>query len=314
MADVPLLDHIVILVPHAFLGAPPRWLTDVFTFIPGGQHAGGATENALALLPDGSYLEFIAFVPGGDPAGRAGHKWGRLREGTVVDWAVTLNVRGEGEGEGEQKKKKTQDVDEATRVAFARFQQRVQSATGGSLGYADLTPGGRRTPQGREIKWALSSATRGQGSQQGLEPGKLPFWCLDDTPRGWRVPYRGDDGGAPATRHPAGILGVAAVSVTPRDEGEARQLEKAYGALLGSGGDDAGAAEEEGDDSLWELRTFEAVHPGGQLRLEAPSGGEDGGSLLSIAFYTRSKEFAGKKVGGEVADGVTLEFELVAAE
>jgi hypothetical protein len=85
-----LLDHIVILVPHSFLTSPPAWFTNVFVPYPGGRHADGLTENTLVLFPDGSYIEFIAFVPGVDPGKREKHKWGRKAEFSVVDWALTL--------------------------------------------------------------------------------------------------------------------------------------------------------------------------------------------------------------------------------
>ena len=64
MAPTPILDHIVILVPHETLTNLPPWLTDAFTVLEGGRHADGVTENKLILLQDGVYFELIAFVPG----------------------------------------------------------------------------------------------------------------------------------------------------------------------------------------------------------------------------------------------------------
>lgn len=286
----PTLDHIVILVPHSFLSAPPKWFADLFTFYPGGRHADGLTENTLVLLPDGSYLEFIAFVPGIGPAAREAHKWGRKREGTVIDWALTLPGSESG-GPGAQ------------RAVFDRIRGRVVGAAGTrGIGYGDLTAGGRSRPDGVVLKWATSGAYRGSdggAAAEALEPGQLPFWCLDETPRGLRVPYL-DPG---VSEHPTGVVGVALVSITPDDDGDVESLDKVYGALLGEQDADS--------DSLWDLKTLagETLHDGGQVRLEAV-GAAPG---ISIAFFTNSERFAGTKVGGRVTEDVSLEFELVAS-
>ncbi|KAK6223969.1 hypothetical protein LQW54_000115 [Pestalotiopsis sp. IQ-011] len=278
----PLLDHIVILVPHSFLTSPPDWFTGLFTIYPGGRHAGGLSENSLVLFADGSYIEFFAFVPGADPAERAAHRWGNQREGSVVDWALTLPGSA-GEGLGEVKK------------AFNTVQGAVNGTQTG-LSYSDLTPGGRNRPDGVELKWAISSAQQGK---ENIEPGLLPFWCLDDTKRELRVPYKQDG----VAKHPSGAVGVALVSVTPPEQATAERLDKVYGALLG------GDAFE--DDSLWDLKTLEGeeLHAGGQVRLETVQNEKS----VSIALFTDSKEQGGKKVGGYVDEKTRLEFELVAA-
>lgn len=280
-ASTPLLDHIVILVPHSFLTSPPDWFTGLFIIYPGGRHAGGLSENSLILFADGSYIEFFAFVPGADPAERAAHRWGNQKEGTVVDWALTLpGSAGEGLGEIEK--------------AFKSVQTAVDGTQTG-LSYSDLTPGGRNRPDGVELKWAISSAQQGKES---LEPGLLPFWCLDDTKRELRVPYTQDG----VAKHPSGAVGVALVSVTPPEQATAEKLDKVYDALLG--GDQ--------DDSLWDLKTLEGekLHTGGQVRLETVQDEKS----VSIALFTDLKELEGKTVGGYVNKKTKLEFELVVSK
>lgn len=279
----PLLDHIVILVPHSFLTSPPDWFTGLFTIYPGGQHAGGLSENSLVLFADGSYIEFFAFVPGADPAERAAHRWGNQKEGAVVDWALTLpGSAGEGLGGVEKAFKTIQTAVDGTHTGFS---------------YSDLTPGGRNRPDGVELKWAISSAQQGK---ENTEPGLLPFWCLDDTKRELRVPYKQEG----VAKHPSGAVGVALVSVTPPEQAAAEKLDKVYDALLG------GDTSE--DDSLWDLKTLEGdkIHTGGQVRLETVRGEKS----VSIALFTDLKELEGKTVGGHVNEKTKLEFELVVAK
>ncbi|KAI0123528.1 glyoxalase-like domain-containing protein [Xylariales sp. AK1849] len=282
----PRLDHLVVLVPHSCLTSPPKWFAELFTLYPGGKHADGATENTLVLLPDGSYIEFIAFVPGIDPAKREEHKWGKKKEGTVIDWAFTL-PGSTGEGLGEQE------------AAFKEIQERVRGTNTG-ISYGNLVSGGRHRPDGELLKWAVAAAYHTEEDPpKALEPGQLPFWCLDDTPRNLRVPYTQPG----VTNHATGAVGVALVSVTPNDEEEVANLDKVYDALLGEEGADA--------DSLWDFKTLtgDELHAGGQIRLEAVGDAPS----VSFSLFTDSELFAGQKVGGKLDDSTALEFELVAA-
>lgn len=88
-SPAPILDHIVILVPHKTRLQLPSWLTDAFTVLTGGRHADGVTENKLILFQDGVYLELISFLPGKEEE-RTSHTWGQCREGHIIDWANTL--------------------------------------------------------------------------------------------------------------------------------------------------------------------------------------------------------------------------------
>jgi catechol 2,3-dioxygenase-like lactoylglutathione lyase family enzyme len=54
------IDHIVILVSDLDK-AVEEWSDMGFTVVPGGEHTGGLSHNALISLADGSYLELVAF-------------------------------------------------------------------------------------------------------------------------------------------------------------------------------------------------------------------------------------------------------------
>lgn len=78
------IDHIVILVDD-LTEAVSDYEALGFTVTPGGQHADGASHNALVSFADGSYLELIAFLKEA-PA----HRWWRHKaagEG-LIDFAV----------------------------------------------------------------------------------------------------------------------------------------------------------------------------------------------------------------------------------
>lgn len=298
-SPTPLLDHIVILVPHAFLASPPSWLAEAFTLYPGGKHADGATENLLVFLADGSYLELIAFVDDDvGRGGRAGHRWGGQKEGTVIDWALTLLSP-------ESEKDTTGGLD-AISAAFKDIQRRVRGV-GDGIEYRDLVRGGRDRPDGEVLKWATSAAADAAGRP--LEPGVLPFWCLDETPRELRVPYK--DGRL--AEHASGAAGVAVLQVAPpaaattKSGDDASDLRPVYDVLF---------TKTEGGDqgSAWTVRTPEAgQHKNGQIRLTAPGSEQETTDKLTIKFFTTSPDLAGKKIGGRVTEQAQLEFEFVSS-
>ena len=199
----PILDHIVILVSHTTLLDLPTRLRDTFTIFEGGTHAHGLTSNYLVLLEDGVYLEFIAFVDGISDEKRREHPWGQSPENTIVDWAYTL----------------------ASGDTFAPIRERLQSALGEDspeFSYGELQPGGRQRPDGEVLKWEVIRAKK-LG-----EPliARLPFWCLDQTPRRLRVPYVDN----PRTKHPSGARGISRVQLSvPHDD--VPGLQRAYNAI-----------------------------------------------------------------------------------
>ncbi|KAH8898221.1 hypothetical protein GQ53DRAFT_742326 [Thozetella sp. PMI_491] len=212
-SPAPTVDHIVLLVPYQGLKALPSWLTDALTILPGGQHTGGLTENALVVFPDGTYIEIIAFVPGADPVQRAAHRWGLLAEGQVIDWALSLL-----EPEGSER---------LPEAAFPAIQERVHKA-GAGFRYADVVPGGRMRPDGVELKWAIGAPRVDENAgAPSLAAGELPFWCLDRTARDLRVPYRVPEN----VSHPSGAVGVAGVTIAAKGSDKVQRLRKVYDAI-----------------------------------------------------------------------------------
>lgn len=201
----PILDHIVILVSHeTLLGLSDR-IQHLFIVAPGGTHADGLTSNKLVLLPDGVYIEFIAFFPDVGPEKRKNHRWGNLKEGTVIDWAFTLASDG-----GD----------------FGSVKRRIQDTDAGFF-YEDPVPGGRKKENGTILKWSVSAPRDTLGNA--VYPGRLPFWCLDQTPRDLRVPYAVEPH---LTHHPSGVRGISSLSLFVPN-GEISNLAKAYNAVYG---------------------------------------------------------------------------------
>lgn len=144
------IDHVVVAV-RDLAEAAAGYAAAGLTVVPGGEHADGATHNALIAFADGAYLELIAFV---EPDRPQGHRWWPLLQ------------RGEG------------TVDFALRSAdlaadAARLRQNGIDA-------ADPKAGGRVRPDGQRIGW------RNLELRDHAVP--LPFLIEDVTPRGLRVP------------------------------------------------------------------------------------------------------------------------------
>ena len=289
------LDHIVILVPHSTLQALPPFLADALTVIDGGVHAGGETENKLILFRDGTYIELIAFVDGLDPEKRKAHRWGDRAEGTIVDWALTLL--------GEQ-----QSTDEE----FSRIQQLVrQSGTG--IKYTDLLDGGRTRPDGAVLKWVTSMAVEassdgGDLTTTPLGAGELPFWCLDRTPRPLRVPPPDEHNSV----HPAGAIGVAAVTIQVPDPAHETRTSAVYEAVLAETESPPTAPSNSGNRSQsWRLQAPYDTGSGvrREVRLESSPRGTNGPDRVHIALtlYTEKKEGV---ISGSLVDGRRLDIEL----
>ena len=174
------LDHLVILVwdlERAIEGYGRLG----FRVTPGGEHADGLTRNALVPLRDGAYLELVAFV---DPESDRDNVWGWRGflpgEGLIDYCAASEDLR-----------------EEAERLRGLGFE------------VEDLGEGGRRLPEGEEIRWRSASIRK--------EGRVMPFLIEDVTPRERRV------SGGPAADHPNGATGVARLEISTPDPGGARR-------------------------------------------------------------------------------------------
>lgn len=142
------LDHIVIAVADL-----DRAMADYralgFQVLPGGQHPGRTSHNALVVFADGAYLELIAWRA---PA-------------PEERWYRTLSAHGEGL------------VDYAllppdTAEALAQAQARGLHTLTGPM------DGGRLRPDGAQLRWQTARHATPD----------VPFLCGDLTPRALRVP------------------------------------------------------------------------------------------------------------------------------
>jgi len=144
------IDHVVIAVRN-LADASADYGAAGFTVVPGGEHADGATHNALIAFADGSYLELIAFT---EPDRRRPHRWWPLLQ------------RGEGT------------------VDFALLSPDLAAETvrlrAAGIDAPEPREGGRHRPDGQRIGW------RNLELRDPAVP--LPFLIEDLTPRALRVP------------------------------------------------------------------------------------------------------------------------------
>jgi hypothetical protein len=156
----------------------------------GGPHANGLTHMALAGFEDGSYLELIAPLEGADPSRATGMMAGWMPLMTGNAGAGAWAVRAEGI-------EKVVDELRARRVEVRGPE-----------------PGGRKRPDGKELRWKIAVA--GPGAAGSV----LPFMIEDGTERSWRVQPAGNS---------LGVGGVAAVMIGVRDLAEAsKRFHTAY--------------------------------------------------------------------------------------
>ena len=173
------LDHVVILVGDLDLAV--RGYEELgFTVTPGGEHADGLTRNALVPFADGSYLELVAFV---DPEDPRENVWG---------WRAFLPLGGG-------------LIDYC--AASDDLEADVRRLEESGLGVDGPTDGGRRLPDGTEIRWRVARVRQ--------DGRLLPFLIEDLTPRSLRVP------GGPAAEHPNGATGISRLELAASDAGAA---------------------------------------------------------------------------------------------
>jgi hypothetical protein len=146
------IDHVVVLV-RDLAAATAGYERLGFTVTPGGEHAGGATHNALIGFDDGCYFELIAFK---EPDKQQDHRWwARLAAGEgLVDYALRAD---------------------SAAAASAEARER-------GLELAAVVDGARTRPDGERIAWRSLTSGRAIGTSP------LPFAIEDVTPRELRVP------------------------------------------------------------------------------------------------------------------------------
>lgn len=119
------IDHIVILVAD-LAQATTDYTALGFTVVPGGEHTGGVSHNALIAFQDGSYIELIAFL------GPIPHDHFFYREG-VTEGLITYALL-------------PSDIEADVAEIRAR-----------GLAYEGPRPGGRLRPDGQRIEWQIAT-------------------------------------------------------------------------------------------------------------------------------------------------------------
>jgi hypothetical protein len=171
-----MIDHIVIV--DRDLDEMVRQAESLgFTVVPGGEHAGGMTHNALIAFADGSYIELIAFI---DPDKRSTHRWWpRLwKGGGLVDYALLCDD----------------------------LEAEVEAIRTRGLDLPEPIENGRLRPDGQRLEW------RQCFPQQVVGENGLPFLIEDITPRSLRVPHEPEQ-----VTHRNGVTGIAGVTVLASD-------------------------------------------------------------------------------------------------
>jgi hypothetical protein len=179
------IDHLVIVVRNLHRAAEDYQHLG-FTVVPGGKHPVGS-HNALISFADGSYLELIAFY-----REAIDHRWWEpLQKGErLVDYCM-----------------QTDDLQGDTR--------KLREA---EVAINDPVPWSRTRPDGYELKWILSLATR-------AHRGVAPFLIQDITPRQERIPQEFE--------HKNGTTGIDTVTIAVE---ELSQVDQWYSAVLGQSG------------------------------------------------------------------------------
>ncbi|KAH6713648.1 glyoxalase-like domain-containing protein [Leptodontidium sp. 2 PMI_412] len=235
------LDHIIVLVPYASLADPPAWITKNFTITPGGQHADCKTENRLICFRDGSYIELIAFV-NDDPGNREGHGWGDRQFG-IIDFAFTHS---------------TGDAS----TLFSELQERLDSVKWkegeAKVEYEPPRAGGRKRPDGIDVKWTVTWPVVSTGYQR----GELPFFCHDVTPRSVRVPVSEE-----AITHSSGVYGIKQLTIFV-PESRVGPLSRAYTAIAGV--PDSSSEDSHGNFQLKRLTNVDGTK-NAQFNLQTPT-------------------------------------------
>lgn len=182
------LDHVVIRV-YDLAAAIADYTSLGFTVIPGGEHPGIGSRNALIAFEDDTYLELIAFgskppegiVPrrvrfqelaGRPPTERHWLPWASAPEG-LVDFALSP----------------------------ANIVETLATVRSHGQHWDGPLPGSRLRPDGQQVAWQLGLSER----------LAMPFLCADVTTRDLRVPT------GVARRHSNAVVGIHGVIIAVVD-------------------------------------------------------------------------------------------------
>ncbi|KAH0584571.1 hypothetical protein H2248_010104 [Termitomyces sp. 'cryptogamus'] len=264
-----ILDHIVHLTPPGSVEETSKQFRELgFTVIPGGTHTDGLTANALVVLADGVYLELISFThpvsyypPGSSGRqARESHAWASKSPGWI-DFAFLGNGLLTGPN-------RVSDI----------INDRAKKE-GSGVEYNSEIPGGRERPDGKVLKWVITSP--GSGVRE-----TLPFFCGDVTPREWRVPSNPTSN----IEHPSTAQGISYLLVLT-SPGTFSSLTRQLTTVIGTP-----ALSSRNTEAIWQL---EAVHktkgPKFILRIseterEVNFVQEVGTGIFEVAFSTEGKE------------------------
>lgn len=175
-----MIDHIVIVDQN--LDKMVQQAESIgFTVVPGGEHAGGMTHNALIAFQDRSYIELIAFI---EPEQRSTHRWWpRLwKGGGLVDFALLCDD----------------------------LESEVEEIRHRGLEIPEPIENGRLRPDKQRLEWRQSFPQAVVGDTG------MPFLIDDVTPRSLRVPAEPHE-----TTHPNGVTGIAGITLLVDDLGAA---------------------------------------------------------------------------------------------
>jgi catechol 2,3-dioxygenase-like lactoylglutathione lyase family enzyme len=143
------IDHVIVAVRELDT-AITSYRQAGFTVVPGGEHPGQGTHNALVALGDGSYLELLAF----HNENRA-HRW-------YVPWQRGIGI-----------------VDVC--LGSNDLDRDVEAYRRAGVTVGDAIDRHRVRPDGRRVEWRLAVP-------HGLCQRAVPFLIQDVTPRDVRVP------------------------------------------------------------------------------------------------------------------------------
>ena len=158
-----------------------------FSVVEGGAHPYGS-HNALIGFEDGSYIELLGFY----------------EESPAIPWWELLHERGGGL------------IDFC--LASDDISADLAACRANGVEAGDLTEGGRRRPDGYEVKWINNKVG-------GEYQGRMPFIIEDVTPRAQRLPSERTQAN--------GATGIHCLSLATADAGRYGAI---MGAVLGQGG------------------------------------------------------------------------------